>query len=153
MIKPEDMSSNFRHLASAAGWNPSRHVDTARWAAQLTGEGFSPVPLALELLTSLGGLIVKLPPAGLNPYGSELLFDPVRAASGEFDRVADWQDELAIKLFPLADEVKNGIVVWVGSDGKFYFGRECGLYLLGDSFTEAMDQLASATKSATLVVP
>ena len=32
--------------------------------------------------------------------------------------------------------------MWAADDGRVYIGREFGLYLLGETFRAAMDQLA-----------
>lgn len=142
MIRLEDVSSEFAKLLLHAGWNPGRQVETSPWTSRLDLEGFKSNPTALAILESLGGLSVRLPPAGINPYEHELRFDPVTAATGEVDRAEGWRDVLGVDLYPIGHEVRTGNVLWVGSDERFYFGHGFGLYRLGDTLSAAMGQLA-----------
>jgi uncharacterized protein (TIGR02996 family) len=142
MIGPDDISPGFRALLDRAGWHPGRRVGTDEWVSRLRAEGFTVNASAIAVLETFGGLSVRLPAAGISPYDHELQFEPVLAATGDRDRTEEWEAALGIRLFPLGQEVRTGSVVWAGDDGRLYIGREFGLYLLGETFRAAMDQLA-----------
>lgn len=145
MITTTDTSERFRVLLAKAGWFPERRVETKEWVAQLEREGFVPNAIAVSVIESFGGLVVPLPPAGISPYAHELHFDPVAAATGEYELAEGWKDQIGADLFPVGEEVKVHSVIWAGSDGTFYIGRDFGLYRLGGTLAEAMDQLAFPT--------
>ncbi len=151
MIDPDDVSPEARNLLWRAGWGPDRRVETTAWVGRLLEEGFLPNPLAYSILESLGGLSVPIPAAGINPYVHELRFEPVRAATGDRDRAEAWETALGIRLFPLGEEIRTGNVIWIGDDGKIYFGRGFGLYLIGESFRAAMDRLAFMASPLVLI--
>jgi hypothetical protein len=151
MIDPDGVGPEAGDLLWRAGWRPDRRVETIAWVGRLMEEGFLPNPLADSILESLGGLSVPIPAAGINPYDHELRFEPVRAATGDRDRAEAWETALGIHLFPLGEEIRTGNVMWIGDDGKIYYGREFGLYLIGESFREAMDRLVFMTSPLVLV--
>jgi hypothetical protein len=150
MITLDEISPYFGELLRSAGWTPERRVEVNEWVRTLEQEGFATNPQALAVLESVGRLVVRMPPAGISPYTHELRFEPVRAATGESDRAEDWKKELGVDLFPIGEEMTSGNVLWIGSDGRFYYGRGFGLYLLGDSLRTAMDQLASPVSPLVL---
>jgi hypothetical protein len=150
MITLDDVSPSFAELLQLSDWTPERCVEPNDWVRILEQEGFKANPFALSILESVGGLTVRIPPAGINPYTHELRFDPVRAATGESDRVEAWKIDLGVDLFPVGEEMSSSSVVWVGSDGRFYYGRGFGLYYLGDSLRIATDQLAFPTSPLIL---
>lgn len=141
MIQADDISHEFFELLSQAGWSPDRRVETAGWVTRLESEGFKSNPTVLALLESVGGLSIRFPLLNTSTYERGIWFEPVQAATGEYDRVEEWRNEIDVDLFPLG-EIIGGYIVWAGNDGKFYYGHEFGLYRLGESFAIAMDQLA-----------
>lgn len=152
MITVDEISPRFASLLSHSGWTPDRVVDISAWLSRLEFEGFRVTPNAIAILESLGGLSVAIPPRGTNPYEYELQFDPVTAATGEYDRAVAWIKKLGVGLFPLGEEVGNGNILWSGSDGHIYFGRGFGLYLLGETFHASMDKIAFSDSPLTLCV-
>ncbi len=138
MIKTGDISERFSMYLRRSGWYPGRCVDIRNDVKILEAEGFISNQTAISILESFAGLFVKAPPGGISPYPTEILFDPVEAASGELDRTEPWTAHIGSNLFPIAED-NNGSVIWVAGDGKFYIGREFGLYFLGNNTFEAMD--------------
>jgi SUKH-3 immunity protein of toxin-antitoxin system len=145
IIRSEDINAAFLQLLHSAGWYSDRQIDTTAWVSALQREGFTSNSLALDVLESLGGLSVRIPPAGINPYEHEIRFDPVRAATGESDRAEEWKEDIGVDLFPIGEEVVSGNVLWIGSDSRVYYGRGFGLYLLGDSLRSSTNWLAFPT--------
>ena len=129
---------------TAAGWTPGRRISIDEWVSQLLTEGYTPTPLAVELLANLGGLVVHLPAdPPRNPYSHDLVFDPIYFGSGERDRVVEWESVLGIGLVPIG-HVTQAYPLWVTGPGAVYYGHEFGLFSLGDSFPEALDRLLNS---------
>lgn len=141
-----DVSPRFKRLLSNAGWSSGRQVVTLFWLRDLRSEGFVSNATAEELLDTLGDLHVYLPPVGDSTFDYNIHFDPVLAASGDYDQTELWEAILGIKLFPLGQEIKTNQVLWSGNDGKFYLGRGDTLYFLGATFREAMDRMAFSSE-------
>lgn len=139
MIEMNDLNPKVAELLLASGWHQDRSVDVGGIVTILENEGFQSSSTAFELLASLNGLRVETAKHTILPY--VYVFNPIDAASGEYDRVLAWKKQLNIDLFPLGREVHNGSVVWYGSDGKFYFGFEFGLYHIGDAIDDALSRL------------
>src|SRR5260370_18312751 len=149
MITIDDISPEFAELLRSAGWDPNRQVNTDEWVHILKREGFVTNGVALEILESLGNLVVRVPPAEISQYEHELRFDPARPATGESDRARDWFEQLGVALFPIGEESSSGNIIWVSSNGDLYYGRGFGLYYLGQSLRAGMDQLAFPKSSPT----
>jgi hypothetical protein len=78
-----------------------------------------------------------------NPYSHHLIFDPIYAGCGERDRAEVWEENLGLRLVPVG-HVEGAYPVWVAENGAVYYGREFGLYSLGESLAEALRRLLSA---------
>ena len=123
----------------ASGWTPERRVSASHWIDELQREGFSILPKAVEILESLGGLKIRPKKAASDVYAPERLeFDPVLAASGEYDRVKYWESTLGIVLTPVA-EIGGQAVLLIGGDGRVFSCWNDLLWLDGPSFEEAME--------------
>jgi len=143
-------STQVETVLRRAGWSPTRLVSTVLWAETLAHEGYTPFSSALAILEHLGGLYIDLPP---NPYPHVLVTDPVRAGTGEFDRVEEWQRELGVRLFPLGEVETCGNPVWLADSGQVFYGKGFGLYFLGDSVGEALERLITARIDPNPVIP
>jgi hypothetical protein len=121
-------------------------VSTSLWVQALEREGYVPNAKAIAVLENLGGLTVipeTYPEALFHP--AKMMFDPVRAGSGEFDRVDWWQRACGLSLFPVAeaDPVFN---VVVAENGKVFDGRDSTFCQLGYSIEEALEVLLLACR-------
>ncbi len=104
---------------------------------QLYAEGYTASIAANEFLTTYGGLVIHL--AG-DPYSHDLILDPMFYGSGERYRVAEWEQELGLGLFPVG-YVSQAYALWISDAGTFFYGIEFGLHSLGGSFAEALNRL------------
>ena len=129
-------------------------VSASHWVEKLEREGYVANPLAIAVLENLGGLTIvpeTYPEALFHPC--KVVFDPVRAGSGEFDRVEWWQRACGLTLFPVAesDPVCN---VVVAANGRVFYGRDSSFNLLGQSIEEALEVLLLACrKPIPLLLP
>jgi hypothetical protein len=131
-------SNEVRSALEAAGWTPSRKVSTERWVCQLTSEGFTMLPEAIALLESFGGLTVRPLRTPAQVYTPETIrFDPILSASGEWDRVDYWQEQLHTRLSPIADVA--GAMLLLAEDGRAFSSWGSLLWLDGSCFADAME--------------
>jgi hypothetical protein len=127
-----------------AGWSPDRSFATDDVTAKLGAEGFHVIPLALEVLASLGGLTVKPPVRATASFGSgAIVFDPLWAASGEADRIHQRERELGVRLCPVA-EWSGEYILLVAEDGQVFAETTFQLLRLGRDINEAILRLIVA---------
>jgi hypothetical protein len=128
----------------SSGWKPDRRVLVDVWTARLMSEGFTILPEALSLLEVFGGLVIRPVKSRSDVYvANAVTFDPVLAASGEFDRVDYWQKKLNLTFTPIAEV--GGAILMLASDGRLFSCRDRIIWLEGESFDDAIEN--------TLVVP
>jgi hypothetical protein len=114
----------------------------------LQREGYVANAHAIAVLENLGRLTIvpeTYPGALFHPC--RMVFDPVLAGSGEFDRVEWWQKACGLTLFPVAeaDPVCN---VVVAENGQVFDGRDQDFNLLGASIEEALEVLLLACRES-----
>lgn len=132
-------SDELQRLLQANGWSPDRTISTDRWLEVLERQGFTPIPEATRILSNLGGLTIV--PQSSKPRlfaQSNLQFDPLFAADGEFDRVEQWQDQLQTKLFPIAHNF-HCCIIMCSLDGAIISGRMKNLRHLGATIEAALE--------------
>jgi len=132
-------SPQVQKVLEEAGWSPSRSVPVTEWIKNLTDVGYKPFPLAIAILENLGGLEITPPTNQSNLFfPCKIVFDPVYAASSEFDRIKKWQEEHGLWLFPLG-EYDPLFILMCSSGGRIFGGRESRFDLLGDSIEDALE--------------
>jgi hypothetical protein len=125
----------------SAGWTPDRRIEASPWIEQLRSEGFQPNDVALTVLMNVGGL--RLTPTVVNDQThcvDTVFFDPIVAATGEHDRISQWESEYHLNLFPVA-EVQGGLILCCSPDSVFTLGIVRPLQSLGRSVSEMLNQL------------
>lgn len=133
------MSDTLRNVLTSCGWHEDRIVDPSKWVTRLAAEGFIMIPEAVSILKSFGGLTIvpqKSPDAVFLP--DKLTFDPVLAASGEFEAVDYWQSTIGKKLSPIA-EIGGGAILMVGDDGQIMSCWPDRIWRDGASFIDALE--------------
>jgi hypothetical protein len=130
----------------ASGWAPNRRVPTVQWVSQLESEGFIMLPEAVKVLEGFGGLEIIPRKAASDAYAAEVLrFDPLLAASGEFDRIDYWQRRLNTRLSPIA-ETGGGAALLLAEDGRVFSCWDGVLWLDGTSFEDALENTLVVAK-------
>jgi hypothetical protein len=95
-------------------------------------------------LENFGGLTITPPTDKANLfYPAPFTFDPVQAASGEFDRFELWQQQCDALLFPLADRGQGAIMMFAEC-GRIISGWMDHLDLEGNTLEEALELLIFA---------
>ena len=131
------LSHEIQSVLRQQGWSPERRVPITDWIAQLRSEGYVVSPEAETILQNFGGLTIVPVKQPDDVYGAGVIrFDPVLAASGEFDRVDFLQKQLGRTLTPLG-EVGQGILL-LADDGQVLdvWDNESAEY--GNSFEDAL---------------
>jgi hypothetical protein len=133
-------------ILNASGWSPNRKVSTSQWISQLEAEGFTVLPEAVKLLEGFGGLEIVPRKAKSDAYAAEIIrFDPVLAASGDFDRVDYWQGRLNTRLSPIA-ELGGGAILLFSENGRVFSCWDAVLWLDGESFVDALENTLIVAK-------
>lgn len=139
-------SDTVLSILEASGWTANRRVPTAQWVQQLESEGFTMLPDAVKVLEGFGGLqIVPQQTASDTFLKGVIRFDPVLAASGEFDRIDYWQQRLNSKLSPIAEGSKGDILL-LAEDGRVFACWDAQLFLDGASFEDALENTLIVAK-------
>lgn len=116
------------------------HTDVSLWIDSLTKEGFVINEKAREILHSYGGMRIR----GTNEYITsplELVFDPCFFASGDSDRLNDYNRAADDSLFPVGGMLY--FTFFVGKSGTFYLASWKELYACGESFKQFLKFILS----------
>jgi hypothetical protein len=137
-------------ILEKSGWARNRKLPTSQWVAQLASEGFSMLPDAVKVLESFGGLEIVPQKTVADTF---LKGVPLLSAAGEFERVDCWQRRLNIKLSPIGEDSKGGMIL-LAEDGRAFICSDSELFLIGASFEDAMENsLIIAKRKAVEVGP
>jgi hypothetical protein len=120
------------HALERSGWTEARRVTATLWIAALERDGNRAFPLARDFLERFGGLVLDArprPDRAFNP--GRTLLDPVRAAVGEHDRIAGWQADHGLVLFPVGYAFDDYAILMITPDEAFYAGTDTQLLRLG----------------------
>lgn len=127
-----------------SGWTPEYRFDTSGWVDQLRTEGFSVHPAGICVLELLGGLTVVPPKSIKAVFGTgELKVDPLWAAEGESERIADRERVIGDRLCPIGEWL-NEYIVLVGAEGKIYAETTFQVLKLGEDINQALVRLIVA---------
>lgn len=121
------------------GWNEFRHVDIRNWISTLENEGFKSNIFALRILKSFGNLIIKTCDYDKLTSHYVVNFNPI-TASGEFDRLENWENAAQTSLFPLG-EITNELLM-VDETGSLYVATwDLDLYQIGFNFSDSLKNI------------
>lgn len=127
-----------------AGWTPEYRANTDAWFAELTSDGYDVHPVALEILTAIGGLmIVPRPLPGCDVGRAPLEVEPVLAASGEYPRIALREKRLGTTLCPIGEWAYECILLAAG-DGRIFSETTFAVWHVGDSISAALKWIIAA---------
>jgi len=137
-------TTEVERVLREAGWFPTRCVSAAEYVNPLTEVGYRPFPLAIKILENLGGLEINPPESNSNLFfPGKIILDPVYAASSEFDRVARWQEQYDLRLFPMG-EYEPMFILLCAENGRIFGAREHHFDWLGDTIESALELLILA---------
>jgi SUKH-3 immunity protein of toxin-antitoxin system len=107
-------SAEAESILRAAGWSPTRTVDTTAWVEALQRAGNQIFPLAESILMSFGGLDVRS--KGAHAASESFDVNPSHWI-GMRDVIADAEEVLQHRLFPLG-ELSGNTMLAILDDGR-----------------------------------
>lgn len=116
-----------------SGWYMERRIDILHLNDILKKEGYVINKYAYDILTELGDLYIKN--VSNKEYNVvDINFDPIYYASGEFDRLEEFEELAGECLYPI-----GGVqiyILYVGTSGRIYMGIMDAFYYVGSSIEE-----------------
>ena len=120
------------------GWDANRKVDISSWIDILSDEGYVINNYAFSVLQELGGIQIRVS-GDKNHYGVCMHFNPIDAASGEYDRMEIFNDASNDELFPIGECFDW--VIYVASNKMIYLGDWMSLSIAGDTIEEFLNNM------------
>lgn len=121
-----------------SGWSDDRKQDITSWIKILSEEGYIVNDYAESVLKELGGLQIRTS-SNENHLGVTLHFNPVSAASGEYDRMEIFNATSNEELFPIGE--CYDWVIYVSESKKVYLGDWMSLSIAGDTIEEFLNNI------------
>ncbi|MGL4420959.1 MAG: SUKH-3 domain-containing protein [Gemmataceae bacterium] len=111
-----NFSEEMMETLTAAGWYPGRQIDVSAWLEEITGCDFPICPLAVQLLSTFGGLTFQVATYETRKYPPPFTVDPTKKL--HFD-VEEYEPMIGERLTPFAvDEDDTGY--FITPTGAFY---------------------------------
>lgn len=126
------------HILKENGWSEHRKQDIQSWIKALSEEGYIVNDYAQAILQELGNLQIRTS-GDKNHLGVALYFNPVHAASGEYDRMEIFNEVSNEELFPIGE--CYDWVIYVSNSKKVYFGDWKSLSIAGNTVEEFLNNI------------
>lgn len=121
-----------------SGWYKGRRIDISHFNDILKREGYVINREAYDILTELSGLYIKN--VGDEKYNVvDINFDPIYYASGEFDRLEEFEELAGEGLYPIGGT--QIYILYVGTSGKVYMGIMDVFYYVGCNIEEFISNM------------
>ncbi|MBM7076012.1 SUKH-3 domain-containing protein [Micromonospora humida] len=147
MIRIDSLDQEVVRALDASGWSLNRAVDAGKWVETLEGEGYRAHPLAMAVLSTLGGLSVEpINTVGPNfandePYN----FDPLAAGSGQRALALEVESVLGGHYFPIGEWLSYSSV-FLESGGRVVAAGMGWFWEMGSSFEESLEFAVCANR-------
>lgn len=126
------------NVLKTSGWNEGRTQNITPWIQILSEEGYIVNDYAKSILTELGNLQVRVS-GDKNHLGVTMHFNPVNAASGEYDRIEMFNKASNEELFPIGE--CYDWIIYVSDSKKVYLGDWMSLSIAGDSIEDFLNNI------------
>ena len=113
-----------------SGWSENRKHDISSWISVLSKEGYVSNEYAQLVLQEIGDLQIRTS-GDKEHFGVSAHFNPVIAASGEYDRVELFNSVCNENLFPIGECFDW--IIYVSESKKIYLGDWMSLSIAGNS--------------------
>lgn len=134
----DKLSEHTQEILKKNGWFAERKYDITFWVSQLEEEGYRLNEYAKAILEELGDIYVREKSTKI--YVSATFdFNPFNSASGEYDRLTEFELASRDKLFPIG--TLQDYIVYAGVSKKIYLGDWEGLYMIGNSIEEYLENI------------
>ena len=121
-----------------SGWSDRRKQDITSWIQILSEEGYIVNEYAKSILIELGGLQIRAS-SNKNYLGVTMHFNPVYAASGEYDRMEIFNQVSNEELFPIGE--CYDWVIYVSHSKRVYLGDWMSLSIAGDTIEDFLNNI------------
>ena len=133
-----EVSKHIQEVLKKNGWYEDREYDITFWVSELEKEGYRLNEYAELVLKELGDIYVR--EQSHEAYVSATFdFNPYNSASGEYDRLEEFELASRDKIFPIG--ALQDYIVYAGESKKIYLGDWEGLYIVGDSVEEYLENI------------
>lgn len=120
------------------GWIENRKYDISSWIKCLTAEGYVIHDYAYSILEELGNIEVWERSDGKHS-GATFHFNPYYAASGEYDRIEEFEKASGDKLFPIGE--LQQMIMYAGKSKRIYLGDWAELLMAGETIEEFLNNI------------
>ena len=122
------------------GWHINRKYNATFWISKLEEEGYRINDYAHRILQEFGNIEIR--ENCTDSYNAVTLdFNPYYSASGEFDRIEEFEEACGETIFPIG--ALQDYIVYAGDSKKIYLGDWEGIYLVGESIEEYLNNVFS----------
>ena len=126
------------NILKKQGWNPNRQYNLEYWFSELGEEGYKVNDYAYSVLQELGNIEIR--ENSTEMYNAVTLdFNPYYSASGEYDRLEEFEMACGEKIFPIG--ALQDYIVYAGESKKIYLGDWESMYLIGNSIEEYLNNV------------
>ena len=126
------------NILKKQGWNPNRQYNLEYWLSELGEEGYKVNDYAYSVLQELGNIEIR--ENSTEMYNAVTLdFNPYYSASGEYDRLEEFEMACGEKIFPIG--ALQDYIVYAGESKKIYLGDWESMYLIGNSIEEYLNNV------------
>jgi len=126
------------NVLKESGWSDNRKQDINPWLQVLSEEGYKVNSYAQSVLKELGNLQIRTS-SDKKHLGVTLHFNPVNAASGEYDRMEIFNEVSNDELFPIGE--CYDWVIYVSNSKKVYLGDWQSLSIAGDTIEDFLNNI------------
>lgn len=133
-----ELSKHTQEVLRKNGWYAGREFDITFWVSELEEEGYQLNEYAEVILKELGDIYVR--EQSTEMYVSATFdFNPYNSASGENDRLEEFELASGDEMFPIG--ALQDYIVYAGRSKRIYLGDWEGLYIVGDSVEEYLENV------------
>ena len=137
-MNTSEVSKHAQEVLKRNGWYEGREYDITFWVSELEEEGYRLNEYAQQILKEFGDIYVR--EQSTEMYVSMTFdFNPYNSASGEYDRLEEFELVSGDKMFPIGS--LQDYIVYAGESKKIYLGDWEGLYIAGDSIEKYLENI------------
>lgn len=132
------LDKHVLNILQGSGWNVNRKIDIYSWINILLDEGYVINDYAYSILQELGDIQIRV--SGDDSHcGACMHFNPINAASGEYDRMEIFNSASNDELFPIGE--CYDWVIYVASNKKVYLGDWMSLSIAGNTIEDFLNNI------------
>ena len=134
----DNIEGHIIDILEKHGWQKGRKYNADFWISELEEEGYKINDYAYSILLELGNIEIRENSTEICTAVT-LDFNPYYSASGEFDRVEEFENVCGETIFPIG--ALQDYIVYAGNSKRIYLGDWEGMYLAGNSIEEYLNNM------------